>query len=74
MQIGTRVVAGRRAIRLFVERAHVLGVAGVADIDLSAAGEGKAMPARTGRHDAVEHVDAFGDGLQDIIRRPTPMR
>ena len=52
------VVARRRAVALLVERARVLGVAGVLQVELAEAGIGDAVAAGAGRHDAVEHVDA----------------
>ena len=69
MQIGAGVIARGRAVGLFVERAHILGMAGIADIDLAAAREGQTMTAGTRRHHAVEHVDAARHRFQNIVRR-----
>src|SRR6516225_8947448 len=44
-------------------------MARVAQIDWTAAGECDAMASIAGRQDAVEHVDAALDRLQQILRR-----
>ena len=68
MQIGARVLR-RGACALRIERARVLGIARVAQIEPPAPGEGLAVAARAGRHHAVEHVDAAGDRCEQILRR-----
>ena len=68
MQIGARVLRSRaRALR--IERARIVGIAGIAQIEPAAPGEGLVMAPRPRRHHAVEHVDAAGDGLEHILRR-----
>ena len=68
MQIGARVL--RRWTGAFrIERAFVLGIFGVAQIEPAAPGEGLVMAARARRHHAVEHVDAAGNGFEQILRR-----
>ncbi len=44
-------------------------MAGIADINPAATGEGKPVTTGTGRHHAVEHVDAARHRFQNIVRR-----
>ncbi len=44
-------------------------MAGIAKIDLAEPGEGLAVAAVAGRHDAVEHVDAAGDRREQVVGR-----
>ena len=69
MQIGARIVARRRPCAFLVERPRIVGVAGVAQIDLAEAGERHAVAPVAGRHHAVEHVDAARHRLQQILGR-----
>ena len=69
MQIGARIVARRRPGALLVERARIVGMAGVAQVDLAEPRERHAVAAVPGRHHAVEHVDAARHRFQHVVRR-----
>src|SRR5581483_6699795 len=71
MQIGALVLRGR-TLAFRIERCLVLGVAGVAEIELSLPGEGLTVAARAGRQHAIKHVDAARDGRKQILRRADP--
>ena len=48
---------------------RIVGVAGVAQIDLAEPGERHAVTAVAGRHHAIEHVDAARHRLQHVLGR-----
>ena len=56
-------------IARLVQRPRIVGMAGVAQIDLAEAGKRHAVAAVTGRHHAIEHVDAARDRFQQILGR-----
>src|SRR5688500_14111717 len=51
-----------------IERAVVLRVTRILDVDAPFAGEELAVAGVARRHDAVEHVDAAGDALDEVLR------
>src|SRR5690606_4153548 len=69
-QIGARVVAARVAVAARIDRTRIRTEAAVADIDHAFAREQLAIARVARRNDAVEHVDAAGDGGDEIARRP----
>ena len=68
-EIGTRMVAAGVAPARPIEGSIVLGIAGVLDVDAALAGEQLPVARVARRHDAVEHVDAPGNGLDEVERR-----
>ncbi len=58
VQVGAAVLAAGRTGHALVERSRVVGVAGVAQVDRTEAGERLSGAARAGRQHAVEQVDA----------------
>ncbi|GJE17963.1 hypothetical protein AIGOOFII_2684 [Methylobacterium marchantiae] len=69
MEIGAGIVAGGGAGRGLVQRARILAVAGIAQVDPAVAGIGEAVAAGAGRHDAVEHVDAAHHRAHQVVGR-----
>src|SRR5580700_2219006 len=69
MQIGAGKVARGWAAALRVERPRILGMVRVLDVDRTEARERQSVTAVARRHDAIEHVDAAGDGLENVGRR-----
>ena len=68
VEVGAAVVAAGVAVAGGVEWAGVGFVAGVADAEQALAGEQMAVARVAGGHDAVEQVDSFGHGLDDVLR------
>src|SRR5690349_16241402 len=66
MQVGARKLPRRRTAALRVERTRIVGMPGVFDVDRAEAGESKSMAAVARGQDAVEHVDAAGNRLENI--------
>ena len=69
MQIGARIVSRSGAVRLRIERARIVGVLRILQVHATEARIGKAVAPRARRHDAIEHVDAARDALQDVVGR-----
>src|SRR4030095_1194480 len=69
-EIGTRMVSTRVAPARRIEGSIVLGITGVPDVEAAFAGEQLTVARVTRRHDAVEHVDAPGNALDEVFRRP----
>src|SRR5260370_17696440 len=69
MKIGARVTARGWPRALFVERPWIVGVAGVAQVDLAEPRERHPVTAVARRHHAIEHVDAPRHPLQNIFAR-----
>ena len=69
MQIGAAEVAAGVAGAAQVERAVVVAVAAVADLDVALGREQPAVARVAGRHHAVEHVDAGLDAVEQVFRR-----
>ena len=67
-QVGAAVALAGFAGALGVKRCEVGGVLGVADVDLAQRGEELAVSGIASRHDAVKHVDAGGDGADEVAR------
>ena len=67
VEIGARIVARGGAGTRLVDRARVVGVARVLEVDRPEAGEGEPVPAVARRQDAVEHVDAACHRLDDVL-------
>src|SRR6266446_5355543 len=70
VEIGARKVPRRRARARLVERAGIVGMARVLDVDRSKPSEGDAVAAVAGGQHAVEHVDAAGDGFENVRGHP----
>src|SRR5919112_6636296 len=68
-QLRPRVSAADGAPARFVERARVGRPRRVLDVEAPARGESLAVAAVARRDDAVEHVDAARDALDQILRR-----
>ena len=69
MQVGARIDAGRLVRTFLIERARIVGMARVAQVDRAATREGEPMTAVAGGQHAIEHVDAAADRFQQILRR-----
>ena len=69
MQVGARIVARGRAVAFRVERGRIVGVPGVAQVDGPAPRVGETVAPVARRQDAVEHVDAAPDRLDEVLRR-----
>jgi hypothetical protein len=65
--VGAGVLLAHITIARLIERAEVFGVGGVADGEGAAAGEAVAVAAVSGGQDAVEHIDAAGDVLDEVL-------
>src|SRR4029450_174984 len=68
MQIGAAVMAAGGTRALLVDRPVIVAMAGVAQIELTAARKSLRRAAATRRQHAVEHVDAAFHGADDISR------
>ena len=69
VQVGAREVPAGVAAAGLVQRARVGAVARVLDLHVAEAREEPAVARVAGRHDAVEHVDAGGDRVDEVLRR-----
>lgn len=69
VQVAARELGAGVAGARWVERAGVELVAGVLDLDVAVAGEQVAVAGIAGRHHAIEHVDAGGDRIHQVLRR-----
>ena len=70
VQVGAAEAAAGRAGAIRIERPVRFGMAGVADVQLAAGHEGLARASGAGRQHAIEHIDAPGDGADDVRRPP----
>ena len=68
VQIGARVFGTGGAAAIFIQRARIIRVAGVLDVQHTAARKYLARPARTAGQYTVHHVDPSFYGAHDIIR------
>src|SRR5262249_56905759 len=66
---GGGIVGGGGAGTRLVDRARVVGVARILEIDRPEAGEGEPVAAVARRQDAVEHVDAACYRLDEVLGR-----
>ena len=64
--VGGAVTLGRREDGPFVERTVVFSPLRARRINTSVQGVERVVPRHTGGQDAVEHVDAAGDGMEDV--------
>src|SRR6266704_2480430 len=69
MQVAAREMRARVAPAALIERVRIVAIAGVADLDVAAAGEEPAIAGVARRQHAVEHVDSGRDRLDDILGR-----
>src|SRR5688572_32025003 len=65
--IGTREPLARRAGAFRIERTRVGAERGIAEIEAPLPRERRARTRSPGRQNAVEHVDAAGDDLEDPL-------
>ena len=72
VQVGTRMVAAGAALAGRVQRALIIAPAGVADLQVAKAGEQPPVAGVAGGHHAVEHVDATGDAVEQVLGRAHP--
>ena len=68
MQVGAGIALAGRARAAFLQRAGVVLVPGVAQVDLTARGPGLTRAARAGGQDAIHHVDAAFHRAHDVVR------
>src|ERR1044071_3197308 len=66
-EVGPRIANAGGATAGFGNPAGGGPVPGVLDVDAPAAGEEVAVARVAGRQDTVEHVDALGDGFEDVL-------
>ena len=69
VKVRPREIAAGVATAVRVERAGVFAMLRVADLDVAPAREQPAVACVARGHHAVEHVDAFGDCIDDVFRR-----
>ena len=72
VQIGAAEAGASRATAFRVEGRRVIGMASVAQIERTLAGEGLRGAAGAGRQHAIEHVDAAPDRADQIARLADP--
>src|SRR5438128_9900442 len=69
MQVAAREMRAGVTPAAFIERSRVVAIAGVADLDVAAAGEEPAVAGVSRRQHAVEHVDSGPDRVADVRGR-----
>ena len=67
VQIGAAVILARGATAVFVERARVVLMAGVFDVEHAETGEDLTGTARARGEDAVHHIDTARDIADDVV-------
>ena len=67
VQVGRRVRAAGVAVAALFDGPFLLAVARAAEVDAPLAGEEAAVASDPGRQGAVEHVDAAGDALDQVV-------
>src|SRR5436190_708106 len=67
-EIGAREARARGAGAVLVQRTRIACEACVAEVETALPRERRARPGGAGRKDAVEHVDAALDHLEDALR------
>ena len=74
MQVRAAEVAARIAVARRIERAQVVAVAAVLKLDVAKARKEPTVSGISRRHDAVEHIDAVRDAVNQILGRTNPIR
>src|SRR5690625_1556336 len=72
MQIGAAIAPAARTGAILVQRARIVAMAGIPDIDGPPPREGLPRAAASRRQHAVEHVDAATDSADNIVRLADP--
>ena len=67
MQVGARIVPARGTGAVLVQRARIVGMARVLEVDLSAPGPGLPGPAGARGQHAIHHVDAALHRTDDVV-------
>src|SRR6186713_2505472 len=71
-EVGAAVMRASVAVAARIDRSGIVDILGVADIDPALAGEQLTVPRIPRRHHTVEHVDASGHALDQVLRRSGP--
>src|SRR5215468_4297702 len=68
VQVSAGKIARRGTAALRIERARIVGMPCILDIDRAEAGKGEPMAAVARGQNAIEHIDAMADRIENIRR------